>query len=99
MDVAYGVPLLGLLAVAWIAACRAAKKVRRREALRHRKGRSDAKQFGEPDTASPRSSMRATDVPVTVIDTMRKRAGTPTDDTANRVAAYVSRHTFGEVSC
>jgi hypothetical protein len=67
----------GLLAVAWIAARRVAKKVRRREALRRRKGRASTKQFGEPHTASPRSDMRATDAPVTVIDTMRKRAWDP----------------------
>ena len=77
VDLAYGIPLLGLLAIAWIAARRGAKKARRREALRRRKGRSYAKQFAEPDTASPRSDMRATDASVTVVDTMRKRARDP----------------------
>ena len=72
-----GIPLVGLLVVAWIAARRVAKKVRRREALRRRRAGSRAKQFGEPDAASPRSDMRATDAPVTLIDTIRKRARDP----------------------
>jgi hypothetical protein len=77
MDLVYSIPLLGLLALTWIAARRVAKKMRGRETLRRRKRRARAKQVGEPDAASPRSDMRATDAPGTLIDTIRKRAKDP----------------------
>jgi len=73
----YGIALLGSLAVAWIAVHRVKKNRRTREALRRRKRRSRAKHAGEPDTVSQRSDMRATDSPIGVSDTIRKRSKGP----------------------
>jgi hypothetical protein len=77
MDLVYSIPLLGLLALAWIALRRVAKNKRTREALRRRKRRSRANQARETDTVSQRSDMRATDSPISVSDTIRKRSKGP----------------------
>jgi septal ring factor EnvC (AmiA/AmiB activator) len=72
MDFVYAIPLLAMLAAVWFGARRVAKKRHEREARRRRRKRRSASKRTGPDTVSPRSDMRATDSPVTVIDVIRK---------------------------
>ena len=79
MDLVYGIALIALLAVAWVAVRHVANKARRRrELLRRQKHRSRAKGTKGPDTVSQRSDMRSTDAPVAVVDTIHKRTPRPT---------------------
>ncbi|MGH8800432.1 MAG: hypothetical protein ACREX7_09315 [Casimicrobiaceae bacterium] len=81
MDLVYGLPLIALLALAWLAARHVARKAKRqRELLRRQKRRSRSRQVDGPETASSRSDMRSTDAPVTVVDKIRKRARSPGND-------------------
>ncbi|MGH8713301.1 MAG: hypothetical protein ACREYB_04755 [Casimicrobiaceae bacterium] len=78
MDFVYGLPLIAVLALAWLAARHVANKARRqRELLRRQKRRSRSRYVDGPETASSRSDMRSTDAPVTVVDKIRKRARAP----------------------
>ena len=75
VDPVYAMALLGLLGAGWIGVRLALRGKREREARRRRrKRRSLAKRDRGADTASPRSDMRATDSPVSVMDTLQKRA-------------------------
>jgi hypothetical protein len=82
MDLVYGIPLIALLAVVWAVVRHVANKARRRrDALREQKRRSRAMGTKEPDSTSERSDMRRTDAPVTVIDSIQKRAPPPPEST------------------
>lgn len=78
MDLVYGLPLLVVLALAWLGARHVARRARRqRELLRRQRRQSRNRPVDAPETASSRSDMRSTDAPVTVLDKIRKRASVP----------------------
>ena len=80
MDLVYGIPLIVVLALAWLGARHVINKARRqRELLRRQRRRSRSKYRDAPETVSSRSDMRSTDAPVTVADKIRKRARAPDD--------------------
>ncbi|MEP6998713.1 MAG: hypothetical protein ABI900_13760 [Betaproteobacteria bacterium] len=81
MDLVYGLPLIAVLALAWLAARHVINKARRqRELLRRQRRRSRSKYHDTAETASSRSDMRSTDAPVTIADNIRKRASAPKDE-------------------
>jgi hypothetical protein len=73
MDIVYGIGLLAALALIVMYTRRSRKKARAAKAQEQRRKRRTAKRRRGPDTSSPRSDMRATDSPVTIIDTIQKR--------------------------
>ncbi len=73
MDIVYGIGLLAALAPVVMYARRSMRKARENKAREQRRKRRTSKRRRGPDTSSPRSDMRATDSPVTVIDTIQKR--------------------------
>lgn len=81
MDLAYGLPIIAVLAVVWIAVRHAASRARRQRELLRRQRRLSSRQRAAsgPDTVSARSAMRSTDSPITVIDTIQKRAPRPVE--------------------
>ena len=83
MDLVYGIPLIAVLALAWLAARHVINKARRqRELLRRQRWRSGGKSRDAPETISPRSDMRSTDAPGTAAENIRKRARAPDKDQA-----------------
>ena len=85
MDLVYGIPLIAVLAVAWLAARHVIKKARQqRELLRRQRRRSRSKYRDAPETVSSRSDMRSTDAPVTIVDNIRKRERAPKEDTTDK---------------
>jgi hypothetical protein len=83
MDLVYGIPLIAVLALAWLAARHVINKARRqRELLRRQRRRSGGKSRDAPETISPRSDMRSTDAPGTAAENIRKRARAPDKDQA-----------------
>jgi len=81
MDLVYGLPLIAVLAVVWMAVRHAANRARRQRELLRRQRRlsSRARAASGPDTVSARSAMRSADSPITVIDTMQRRASRPSE--------------------
>ncbi len=78
MDLVYGLPLIAVLALAWLAARHVINKARRqRELLRRQRRRSGSKSRDAPETVSSRSDMRSTDAPGSVAENIRKRARAP----------------------
>jgi hypothetical protein len=73
MDIVYGIGLLAALALVLMYARRSVKKARETRAREQRRKRKAAKRRRGTDSSSPRSDMRATDSPVTIIDTIQKR--------------------------
>ena len=85
MDYLYGLPLIAVLVLAWIAARQVANRARRqRELLRRQKRRSQRSLADSPETVTSRSDMRSTDSPVTVIEKIRQRPRAPDDGVAAR---------------
>jgi len=79
MDLVYGLPLIAVLALAWLGARHVINKAQRqRELLRRQRRRSRSKYRNAPETVTSRSDMRSTDAPVTIVDNIRKRARAPT---------------------
>jgi hypothetical protein len=73
MDVVYGIGLLAAFALVLMYARRVMKKARAKKAQQQRRKRRIARQRRGTDSSSPRSDMRATDSPATIIDTIQKR--------------------------
>ena len=86
MDPAYGLPVIAVLVVAWVAVRLSAAKTRRQSELLRRQKRlaSQARDASGPETVSARSAMRSTDSPITVIDTIQKRAPRPVEKPVTR---------------
>lgn len=85
MDLVYGLPLIAVLALAWLGARHVINKAeRQRELLRRQRQRSRSKYRDAPETVTSRSDMRSTDAPVTIVDNIRKRARAPTSDDADK---------------
>jgi hypothetical protein len=74
VDLVYGVPILLLLAMALIAARRHAKKIQRRALSKIRRRRMRVKRDRHADSASPRSDMRSTDAPSSIVDTLQEQS-------------------------
>jgi hypothetical protein len=84
MDLIYGLPLIAVLALAWLAARHVINKARQqRELLRRQRRRSRSKYRDAPETVSSRSDMRSTDAPVTLAENIRKRARAPSEEGAD----------------
>jgi flagellar biosynthesis/type III secretory pathway M-ring protein FliF/YscJ len=80
MDPIYGLPLIAVLALAWLAARHVINKARRqRELLRRQRQRSRGRRHGASETVTSRSDMRSTDAPVTIVENIRKRSRAPKD--------------------
>ena len=77
MNLTYGIPLLALLVLAFLAVRRVAMKARQRDSEKRRQRRSRPRYAKVSDGSTQRSDMRATDSPVTIIDTIRKRVRAP----------------------
>ncbi len=74
MNLIFGIAVVALLGMAWMLARRAARRKREQEARqRRRKRRARSERLEGPNTVSQRSDMRATDSPVSVLDTIQKR--------------------------
>jgi hypothetical protein len=73
MDIVYGIGLLAALALVVMYARRSVRKAREAKAQKQRRKRRAAKLRRGPDSSSPRSDMRATDSPITIMDTIQKR--------------------------
>jgi len=86
MDLTYGLPIIAVLAAIWVAARLAANRARRqRELLRRQRVLSSrAREASGPNTVSARSEMRGNDAPITVIDTLQKRARRPPERTLSK---------------
>ena len=84
MDLVYGLPLVAVLVVVWMAVQHAANRTRWQRELLRRQWRlsSRARAASGPDTISARSAMRSGDSPITVIDTIQRRAPRPPERTA-----------------
>jgi hypothetical protein len=80
MDLVYGLPLIAVLALAWLGARHVINRAKRqRELLRRQRRRSRSKYRDAPETVTSRSDMRSTDAPVTIVENIRKRARAPTN--------------------
>lgn len=85
MDLVYGLPLIAVLTLAWLAARHVINKARRqRELLRRQKQRSRGRRHDAPETVTSRSDMRSTDAPVTIVDNIRKRSRAPSDGSGDK---------------
>lgn len=81
MDLVYGLPLIAVLALAWLGARHVINKAQRqRELLRRQRRRSRSKYRNAPETVTSRSDMRSTDAPVTIVDNIRKRERAPKEE-------------------
>jgi len=86
MDPAYGMPVVALLVVAWVGVRLSAARARRRRELLRRQKRlaARAREASGPQTVSARSDMRSADSPITVMNTIQKRAPRPVEQSGTR---------------
>jgi hypothetical protein len=86
MDLSYGMPVIAVLVVAWVGVRLSVARARRQRELLRRQRRlaSQARAATGPETVSARSDMRSGDAPITVINTIQKRAPRPVEKPVTR---------------
>jgi len=80
MDLIYGLPLIAVLTLAWLAARHVIQQgTATADLLRRQKQRSRGRRHDAPETVTSRSDMRSTDAPVTVGRPYSQRSRAPRD--------------------